>query len=287
MQNVTLSREEKILVGSLAQAGRSGHWDRVVKLWSKYSGHAAAAHGAAMQAAYHCGHYIEAGEMYDRARSLPNFECSKIIFHRGLKIFGKLRNQIRVEQIWSEVLATGVVNQMLAAARIDAAACMGDIVGAAEGLDYMVSNNWEATVPSFNSAINACRNANPPSPSAANYVYETMLQRNLQPSVVTFTGLVRAHVSSKSSILRKIYLDMKARGIKPDNVFAESFIGAVFKGQTLQVKQGQQITNMLAKMSRTRREILRRALSDFEANKAMTGLVRAVARAAGQKHSSN
>ena len=283
LMNDTLSRKEKILVSSLAEAGRSGHWDRVVRLWSKYSGVAGPAYAAAMQAAYHCGHYKDAAAIYDKWRNLPDRISNGIVIHRGLKIFGKLRNQTRVDQIWLEALQGGLVDRLVAAARIEAAADMGNITGAATGLDYMIKHDLDPDVPSFNSAINACRNADPPSPSAAMYVFDSMLNRSLEPTVVTFTGLMRAHVKAKSARLRGIYSDMKARGIKPDNVFAEAFLFAIFKGDALPQRSTTEISKMIDKVSRNRREILKHALSDFQASQAMTGLVGAVAQASRQR----
>ena len=232
---------------------------------------------------YHCGHYKDAAAIYDKWRSLPDRLRNSIAIHRGLKIFGKLRNQTRVDQIWSEALQEGLVERLVAAARIEAAADMGDITGAATGLDYMMQHDLDADVPSFNSAINACRNADPPSPSAAMYVFDAMLNRSLQPTVVTFTGLMRAHVKAKSAILKGIYSDMQARGIKPDNVLAEAFLFAIFRGDGLRQQGAKKISKMIDKIGRNRREILKHALSDFETSQAMTGLVEAVAQAS-RKH---
>ena len=87
---------------------------------------------------------------------------------------------MEVSVIWSEAVEKNLTNHLVAGARIDAAASMGDIEGAAEGLDFMITHDLDADTPAFTSAINACATAEPPSPSAAMYVYEQMLERDLR-----------------------------------------------------------------------------------------------------------
>ena len=113
---------------------------------------------------------------------------------------------------------------------MDAAADLGDIAGAAGVIDFMAKNEIDIDVFVFNSAINACKNTRPPSHSAAMFLLNALLERGLQPSVVTFTNLVGAHQRAKLSKLESLLHQMDLYGIQPDNVFAETYLSTLTYG---------------------------------------------------------
>ena len=258
-----LTAREKQLTSFLAQAGRHGDWSQVSRLWGRYSGTALAVHRAAMQAAFHCARYEDAARIYEKLRNLPGFTPDSISSGRGMKVFGKLGRREDVSAIWSEAVDTNLTNRLVASARINAAASMGDIEGAAQGLDFMFTNDMEPDTPDFNSAINACATADPPSPSAAMYVYEQMLKKDLQPSIITFTSLVRAHDRARCSKIEALLSEMKTTGIEPNKVFAEAFISAVFGGERLKTMSAKTMCARIAAMSPRRRQLLQQTLQDF------------------------
>ena len=274
--NYTLSAHEKKLTSSIFAAGQSGSWSRFSKLWKSYSGTSVPVYCAAMQAAFRCGQYQEAAKMYKRLRSLPDIQINRVVMHRGLKIFGKMRDSRAVDELWSEAIETNRVNKVIAAARIDAAASLGDIEGAAAGLDFMTSNDLDPDVPAFNSALNACGKANPPSKSAAMYLFRAMIKQSLQPTVVTYASLLRAHERAASNDIQAICTDMASRGVEPNHVFAEAYISAMFKGARLRGLGLPGIRKLVQNMSDRRRSKLQYALNSFEASKVMTGLCRDV-----------
>ena len=230
-----------------------------------------------MQAAYRCGRYEDAAAIYRRLRNVPGVRIDPVILQQGLKIFGKLQDGKAVARIWSEATAASQVNRIVAGSRINAAASMGDIEGAAECLDYMISHQIEPDVPPFNSAINACANADPPKAHAAMYFYDLILKKSLQPTVMTFTSLVRAHRLTRAADLRAIRASMGKRDIKPDQVFAEAFMGAAFGGRV--PASVAQVRRHIAEMSQERRQELQDALNDFKKIQVMTGLCWLVDRA--------
>ena len=79
-----------------------------------------------------------------------------LFFAAGMKIFGKLGQPNKVEEIWQEALSKNMVNQIVAGARIDAAADDGDIKQAATVLDHMQDNGLEIRTLHVNSAIRSC-----------------------------------------------------------------------------------------------------------------------------------
>ena len=178
--------------------------------------------------------------------------------------------------IWAEAVDNNLTDRLIAGARINAAASMGDIEGAAEGLDFMINHDLELDVPDFNSAINACAMADPPSPSAAMYVYEQLLKRDLQPSIITFTSLVRARGTARCSKIESLLSEMKTRGIEPDTVFAEAFVSTVFRGERLRSMSAKVMCARIAAMSPRRQELLQQTLQDFRTSMEMTGLCQKV-----------
>ncbi|CAE7747498.1 unnamed protein product [Symbiodinium sp. CCMP2456] len=141
-----LTANEKQLTTFLAQAGRNGDWAQVSRLWGKYSGTAVAVHHSAMQAAFHCARYEDAACIYNKLRNLPGFTPNPITSHRGMKIFGKLGRRAEVAALWSEAVENNLTTHLVVGARINAAASMGDILGAAEGLDFMIVHDLEPNI---------------------------------------------------------------------------------------------------------------------------------------------
>ena len=159
-----------MLLSRLSEAGKKGQWSSVKQMFGKYAGCSIPVYNAAMQAAYRCGQYKEGGRIFNSLRGLPNMIPTPVTLHLAVKVFGKLRLREEVDQIWNETKQKGWVDEIRAAGRIDAAAEMGDIVCAAEVLDYMHRKDLNIDINHFHSAMNACKNAQPPSPSAALYL---------------------------------------------------------------------------------------------------------------------
>ena len=143
-----ITAAEKKLISALVEAGKKGEWMRVAPHWRKYTGQAVPVVSAAMQAAHRCGRFKEAAAMYNRLRSVPA-EIDAGILHLGLKTFGKLQDKVRVRDIWSEAEELGLVNKIIAGARVDAAAEIGDFTGAATVLDNMERRSLEPNIINF------------------------------------------------------------------------------------------------------------------------------------------
>ena len=273
-----LSSTELRLMSVMSAAGKKGDWQLVSQEFRGYSGSAAPVYVAAMQAAYRCSKYVEASQMYDKLRKFPGENLDTVALHVALKIFGKLRDVGRSKEIWSEAKDRACVDKFLAGARIDAAADVGDITSVAAVMDYMDRHGLSIETIVFNSAINACKNMEPPSHSAAEYMYGKMLERGLQPDVGTFANLVRAHRQAPLEKIQQIRADMRDRGITPNRMFAESYLASIFARQhTPPLKS--KLAAVLASLGEDRRQDLRRALDEFESANATTFLCRDVHKA--------
>ena len=131
---------------------------------------------------------------------------------------------------------------------MDAAAELGDVEEAATVLDLIIRKELQTDLLVFNSAINACKNADPPKPPAATYLLATLLDRGLQPSVVTFTNLAGAH----------------KHAAHPNEVFAATYLSALMSCRLQNVRTFRAADNVLAGVSEDRLLEARRALRQFE-----------------------
>lgn len=73
-----------------------------------------------------------------------------------MRIFGKLRDEAKVQHIWDDALEEHDLDGLLASAKIDAAADAGNLTAAAETLDIMKASNVSIEVYHINSAMKAC-----------------------------------------------------------------------------------------------------------------------------------
>ena len=258
-----ITTDEKKLITSLVEAGQRGDWIQAARLWRGYSGQAVPVFSAAMQAAHRCGHFKEASCMYDRLRSDSEAKVDAATLHLGIKTYGKLLDQGRVLEIWREAEERGLVNKIIAGARVDAAAEMGNMTEAVAVLDDMGRRSLETNIINFNSAINACKNAkHRRRHEAAMFLFETVLTQSLEPTVVTFANLVGAHRAAPLQQISDLRGCMAALGIPANRVFAETYLGAVC-GRFEKVRDAGQMAQKMVELPKERREEARLALRDF------------------------
>ena len=189
----------------------------------------------------------------------------EVCLHLGIKAFGKLRNSARVQEIWAQTERRGLVNKIIAGARIDAAAELGNFTDAASLLDYMVAANLSVELPVWTSAINACKNAQPPNHVAARNFFEELLTRKLQPNVVTFASLVAAHKDAPLKTVQEIRTNMTLFRVKPNSIFAEVYLGAVCSGRLQNIWKVEDVAERLRGLSPRRLEAAQGALAEFKA----------------------
>ena len=195
-----------------------------------------------------------------RARALT---VDRVILLQAMKNFGKLQDSTAVDTIWQEVRANGWVNRFLAAARIDAASEMGDIVGAASVLEFIVNETVPVCDIHFSSAINACKNSDHSNRhKAAKYLLAGMLTRGLQPNVVSFANLAGAHGEAPLDELQGILSSMTDSGVISNKVFIEALLGALFQGRLTAAWTVDHVRIRLKGTSRDRLRVAKSVLRD-------------------------
>ena len=261
--NYTLSTSEKMLMSHLKRAGTKGGdqgWEKVKRLYTSYTGIAIPVFSAAMQAAYLCDRYVEAAEIYVRARATRGAEVNKIFLLHGLKVFGKLKNSATVSDIWEEILERGWMDKFRGGARIDAAAEIGDLHGAVSVLELLQAKNVINEVH-YTSAMNACRNSgHNRSHVAAMFLLDDMLQRSLKADVATFGSLVGAHQTAPLQKIKLVLSRMEECRVKPNKVFAEACLSAILRNQCTDVWTLHDLDDKLWNISTARLSVARSML---------------------------
>ncbi|CAE7934573.1 PPR4, partial [Symbiodinium necroappetens] len=128
-----------------------------------------------------------------------------------------------------QALESFPLNEVLAAARIDAAAAEGDVQAAAQILDDMDKEGVKINIAHINSAIRTCWNAKGASHSAAKYLFDLIPGLGLTPDIVTFTCLIGAYTSADISDIQAVYAKMKDVGVEVDKAFAEVYLVTVLR----------------------------------------------------------
>ena len=147
------------------------------------------------------------------------------VYAIALKLYGKLHKLDEVRELWAELQGMGHVNKILALARLTAAADNGDIDSAREVLAYMEKKGIKANRFHMFSAINACANSNDENRARdATGLFHEMLDKGLEINIVTYSSLARSLKGSPNTQLLDLLDNMKAQGVKANNVFAENFL---------------------------------------------------------------
>ena len=253
-----MSTEEKQLLRRIAIASESRDWPTAGSLFGTYGGGASQIYGAALHAAFRCQEYNRGAKIYEKAINNCEFVVQSV-YTMALRIFAKLGAHSRVQQIWETALKSFDLDEILASARIAAAADAGDVETAAAVLDQMESSNVSIDVYHINSAIRGCWGWGNKQHRAAKYFFNLLERFQLSPTVISFTSLIGAYTTASLQEVLSAYNEMKALQIQADAVFAETYIFSVLKwskGDALEVN--------LRERSVERLRAARDALIDFK-----------------------
>lgn len=264
VSRVNLTKEDSMLLNNISHASEKRNWTEAKRLFETYSGNAVPLYHAAMHAAFRCGKYEDGAKLYSQCRQSCSY-CQEPVFATGMKIFGKLGQPNKVEEIWQEALSKNIVNQIVAGARIDAAADDGDIKQAATVLDHMQDNGLEIRTLHVNSAIRSCWGVGKNNAAAARYIFDLLPGMGLKPDIVSFTTLVGAHQKASLDKVLLAYEEMKSSGTKPNRAFAETCIIAMLQLQkTRNYDAPKQIATSLQGTSAARLKAAKDAFADFK-----------------------
>ena len=226
--NMSLSEEGRAVLREVSKAGDRGDWHQVRKLFATYKGREIQIFTAVMHIALKCRKYKDGSQVYEKVCNM-NIEQTAPTYVAALKIFAKMQQPDRVKHIWAQAQKNVQTNVVLAAARIDAAAMEGDVEAAATVLDYMNKTGIPIDIGHINSAIRACWGSDGCSHNAAKYLFQLLLDLELQPDIVTFTCVIGALKTAPLEDALTIYTRMKNMDIEANEVFAEIYLVTVLR----------------------------------------------------------
>ena len=256
----------------LSQISKAGDWKSVQQLYSGYTGHETEIFNAVLHRAIKCRKFSRGLAIYEQACS-RNVTKSFPTFRHAMKIHATLGHQGAVQQVYEEALETCGFDGLLAAARIDAAAEVGDVVTAAQVLDNLTRVHvTKVKVHHITSAIRACWRADGLRHRVAEYLFQRMLDLQLSPNMGTYTCLMRAYTTAPLETITAAYAHLKLSNLRIYTAFTEVYLSAVLQ----RPGDGSMLSDLRTR-SFERREAARAALSDFMADGVkLTGLGKAI-----------
>lgn len=266
-----LSRQEGMLLRDISGASERRDWGSVQSVLGSYNGTAEPIYAAGIHAALRCGKYQEGALFYDHCKERLKITHMPV-FVAALKIFGKCREPERAREVWHDALGAGDLDQNLALARMSAAADEGDVTTSAEVMDRMIESNVSLNVVHVTCAIRSCWGRGKAQHRAAKYFFDLMPELGIQPNVITFSSLMRTYTTASLKDILAAYEEMKRLRVEPNNVFAETYLIAVFQGIQVPRSPGQ-IAEVLRDMEVDRLRAARDALKDFEEARVRLGFM--------------
>ena len=210
----------------IVEAGERGDWQQVRRIFAGYTGAETQVFNAVMHIALNCTQNVEGARVYEKLCA-QNITKTQPTITAALKIYSRLGHHETVRQIWAEAKQSMKINEIMAAARIEAAAAHGDVETAAKVLDEMSSAALSIDTLHVTSAIRACWEAKGHGHNAATFLFQLLLDSGLEPNIVTFTCLAGAYKSAPLKELVRARAEMDSYDIQPDRVFAETYLASV------------------------------------------------------------
>eukprot|EP00930_Biecheleria_cincta_P101599 TRINITY_DN93245_c0_g1_i1.p1 TRINITY_DN93245_c0_g1~~TRINITY_DN93245_c0_g1_i1.p1 ORF type:complete len:332 (+),score=35.01 TRINITY_DN93245_c0_g1_i1:54-1049(+) len=224
---MSVPRQDMPLISAISQAGRDKDWARAKYEFEQSSKSVPNLYNAAMGAALKCREYTEGVTIYNRLLA-ANITKTEITYTNAIKLFAKVGHLDQVKILSREACERITPTISLFSAMIDAAADFGLVENACAVLDDMLLARVTPDVVAWGSAINACKNADPPKyASAARFLLKSMIQAGVEPNHIVFSNVLAAHHGAKLQHLQQVRADMMRLAIKPTTPLVEIYVFAV------------------------------------------------------------
>ena len=263
-----LSIPERQLLNKISNASEDYKWRDIQYLMASYNGTAVPIYTEAMRGAFRCREYQAGASLFEKCQQAGSI-LDAPVYSFAVRIHGKLGNHEMVRKVWNQTLRDCNFTDILATARISAAADEGDVETAAEILDLMNNTKGVAIqVHHVSSAMKACWGWKKRMNRVAQYFFNLLPKFRLKPNLIAYTNLIGALGIGNLQEVVAAYGDMKRQRISPDTIFAETFLTSV-----MQLKKGvfwspEKIRDAMLEKDRVevveRSQAAREALADFE-----------------------
>ena len=260
-----LSPDGKKLLSIISAAGERGDWEQVRQRFRRYAGTETPIFNAVMHISLNCTQVQQGACAYERLCNLKVQKTPPTIT-AALKIYARLGKTENVRKIWAEAKKTMKIDELMTAARIEAAAAEGDVETAAQVLDEMTHSSLEIDTLHVTAAIRACWEARGKRHNAAKWLYQLLPKFGLEPNIVTFTCLLGAYATAPLPEILAVRGEMHKHGVKPNKVFAETYLNsalAVVKEEALGLRTPREFAEYLRPRPPERLKAGRAALTDF------------------------
>lgn len=222
-----MTAEDKKFVSRIIRAGRAGSWKKVELVLSDYAGSAAPVFSAGMTVALRLNE-CQAGVLLFERMLNSRIALRAADFTVAIRLNAKLGRHETVQQLWGQAQDLGFVDEFIFGAMIAAAADEGNATSAYNLLNSMRLHTLSPQIVQFRSAITACKNSNPPNAEMSLLLLEQLRQEDLQPDIITMTGIVGAHVQAPLSALKALRALIDSAGnINYNEVFIEIYFYAL------------------------------------------------------------
>ena len=255
----TFGQKDKVLLSKISEAGSRRDWQLVHKLYSAYTGNEIPIFNAVMHEALDCQQYKEGTRVW-RQRRKRNATRTFPTFTAALKLHARVNLTSDVRQIWAEAREACDLTDVLAAARIDAAAAERDVETAAEILDEMNRTGVNINI----AHIRACWQASGSRHSAAKFIFRFSRGLDLQPNIANYSALVGACVTAPLSEVQAVLSSKEL--LEPDRAFAEVCLTSVLGLAKEETVTRRKLNDLLARLQLkppTRLAAARTALQEF------------------------
>ena len=186
-----LTKTDKTLLSELNAAGKKGNWKEVERCFVPTRDSKTPMFNAYMTAAMRCEQFSEGALMYEK---LCQFSLPKelVTYNLAVKLYAKSGQAARAREVAQEALVEFGLDHTLAAARLVAAAEVGDFQEAGSILEEMRDSEVNVDKGHVTTALRAVRTAKTTTSADATKLFQMALDLGLEPDV----GLCNSFLSS-------------------------------------------------------------------------------------------
>ena len=199
-----------------------------------------------------------------------------VTYNLAMKLFAKLGDRERVQQIWQEALGKYRMDATMAAARLVAAADDANTNAAITMLEEMAQARVQADVGHCTSVLRACETARQGGAEAAKLVFKRMLSAGLTPDLRLFTIMVQTLEGEPVEDLQGLFKEMQERRVKHDHIFTDKYLKAVLSMGKVRKVPMNKLAGRLSQVSAARKKAAAAALSHFKSEGDLSSFAQSV-----------
>lgn len=217
------SKADVELLKQMSTAGKRGDWRQVQQLWTTSGNRKTPICCAAMHAALRCKCFGEGATIF-QDMGKRSAKRDLLSFNLGIKLLAKSGQVAQAEQVGEEAAAIFGMDPTLAAARLVAAADMGNCNAAFDLLADLRQSQVSPDVGHFTTAMRACRVAKGARHQEARRLFEQMRDSTLEPDVGAFTSMAATYTEAPLEYFLSLQDEVKDSTMPLNPSFVEELL---------------------------------------------------------------